>query len=340
MTNNRQSIKKATISDVAKLAKTGKTSVSRYLNGEFGILSATLKERIEQAIKELNYRPNQMARSLKKGQTKLIALILADITNPYSVEVMKGLEAACQDNGYTLLVCNINKEKAKEKYFLQLLMDYNVDGVIIHALRTQDSILRDLPFPVVLVDRRMSDLGYDIVGLDNIQATTLASNYLIDSGFEAIIFITESLTGVGTRQERVNTFKKIVKQQKGIVGEVVEIEDMNQQTELLDQHIVSFCQKCRGMRKAIVTVNGSVTLHVSLALKRLNIIWGKDIGLLSFDDPVWASVAGVGITTLRQPTYKIGYSSFEMLHRRMQGDHSEAKEYLYPGELIIRDSTN
>ncbi|QIQ20990.1 substrate-binding domain-containing protein [Zophobihabitans entericus] len=165
-------------------------------------------------------------------------------------------------------------------------------------------------------------------------------NYLIDSGFEAIIFITESLTGVGTRQERVNTFKKIVKQQKGIVGEVVEIEDMNQQTELLDQHIVSFCQKCRGMRKAIVTVNGSVTLHVSLALKRLNIIWGKDIGLLSFDDPVWASVAGVGITTLRQPTYKIGYSSFEMLHRRMQGDHSEAKEYLYPGELIIRDSTN
>ena len=95
---------RATISDVASIAKTGKTSVSRYLNGEQHLLSDDLKQRIEQAIRQLDYRPSQMARSLKGGQTRLIGLILADITNPYSVDVMRGIEAACRQHGFTLLV--------------------------------------------------------------------------------------------------------------------------------------------------------------------------------------------------------------------------------------------
>ena len=97
---------RATISDVAKAAKTGKTSVSRYLNGEQHLLSDDLKQRIEQAIQRLNYRPSQMARSLKGGQTRLIGMIIADITNPYSVDVLRGVEEACRVQGFTLLVCN------------------------------------------------------------------------------------------------------------------------------------------------------------------------------------------------------------------------------------------
>ncbi len=87
---------RATISDVARTAKTGKTSVSRYLNGEVHLLSPDLKARIEQAIADLNYRPSQMARGLKRGRTRLIGLIIADITNPYSVDVLSGIEVACR----------------------------------------------------------------------------------------------------------------------------------------------------------------------------------------------------------------------------------------------------
>ena len=79
----------ATIRDVAARAKAGKTSISRYLNGEFHLLSDDLRQRIENAIQELEYRPNQMARSLKYGRTRLIGLIIADISNPFSVEVFK-----------------------------------------------------------------------------------------------------------------------------------------------------------------------------------------------------------------------------------------------------------
>ena len=98
---------RATISDVAKAAKTGKTSISRYLNGEKHLLSDDLLSRIEKAIAELDYRPSLMARGLKHGRTRLIGLIIADITNPYSVNVMSGIEAACREKGFTLLVCVI-----------------------------------------------------------------------------------------------------------------------------------------------------------------------------------------------------------------------------------------
>lgn len=108
---------RATISDVAKAAKTGKTSISRYLNGEKHLLSDDLLSRIEKAIAELDYRPSLMARGLKHGRTRLIGLIIADITNPYSVNVMSGIEAACREKGFTLLVCNTNNELDQELHY-------------------------------------------------------------------------------------------------------------------------------------------------------------------------------------------------------------------------------
>lgn len=108
---------RATISDVAKAAKTGKTSISRYLNGEKHLLSDDLLSRIEKAIAELDYRPSLMARGLKHGRTRLIGLIIADITNPYSVNVMSGIEAACRERASPCW-CNTNNELDQELHYL------------------------------------------------------------------------------------------------------------------------------------------------------------------------------------------------------------------------------
>lgn len=336
------SVKKPTIIDVAKLAKVGKTSVSRYLNNEFDVLSDSIKQRIGEAIKTLDYRPNQMARSLKRGSSKLIAFVMPDITNPYAIEVMQGLEKACQDQGYTLLVCNTNKNSDKEQYYLQLLVSYNVEGVLFHTSKADVSNLNDCPFPIVLIDRRVNNFTADIVGLDNVQSSTIATNYLIDVGFEAILFITEPINTISTRLERVNTFKNLIATHQNMTGKVVEIieDSQSQQYHLaLEQAIDDFCKTHRGMRKAIISINGSVTLNVSLALKRLNLVCGKDIGLLGFDDPQWATMICDGITSVRQPTYQIGYSAFELLLSRINGSQQSYQELFYSGELIIRNST-
>lgn len=182
---------RATISDVAHAARTGKTSVSRYLNGELHLLSAGLKARIEQAIADLSYRPSQMARGLKRGRTRLIGLIIADITNPYSVDVMSGIEAACREQGFTLLMCNTNNEVDLEQHYLQLLSSYQVEGIVVNAVGMREEVLNHLQqslLPMVLIDRKIPDFPCDVVGLNNAEAAETATRHLVDNGYDALLF--------------------------------------------------------------------------------------------------------------------------------------------------------
>ncbi|WP_413736323.1 LacI family DNA-binding transcriptional regulator [Sodalis sp. RH21] len=331
---------RATISDVAKAAKSGKTSVSRYLNGELDLLSDDLKARIEAAIVQLNYRPSQMARSLKGGQTRLIGLIIADITNPYSVDVMRGIEAACRQHGFTLLVCNTNNEVNQERHYLQLLNGYQVEGIVVNAVGMHEDALNMLQqslLPMVLIDRKIPHFACDMVGLDNHQAATLATEHLIEQGYEAILFLSEPLGTVNTRIDRLQAFRARIARYPNLVAE--EAESALHDTDALAAIVGGFNRRRRGMRKAILSANGALTLQIARTLRRQGLHWGSDIGLLGFDELEWAELAGVGITTFKQPTYKIGYAALEQLLKRIQGANEPVSEQAFEGELIVRGST-
>ena len=331
---------RATISDVAKTANTGKTSVSRYLNGEQHLLSDHLKQRIEQAIQQLDYRPSQMARSLKGGQTRLIGLIIADITNPYSVDVMRGIEAACRQHGFTLLVCNTNNEVNQEQHYLQLLSSYRVEGIVVNAVGMREealSTLQQSQLPMVLIDRKIPDFACDVVGLDNHEAATVATEHLLQQGFEAIIFLSEPIGSVNTRLERLYAFRQVMSAHADLVAE--QAETPLNDAQRLEQVLDDFNKRHHGMRKAVLSANGALTLQVARAMRRLGIHWGSDIGLLGFDELDWAELAGVGITTLKQPTYQMGHAALEQLVQRIQGMDAPINEQAFPGELIVRGST-
>lgn len=331
---------RATISDVAKAANTGKTSVSRYLNGEKHLLSEALLERIERAIADLDYRPSQMARGLKRGRTRLIGLIIADITNPYSVNVLSGIEAACREKGFTPLVCNTNNELDQELHYLDLLRSYQVEGIVVNAVGMREeglSRLQQSALPMVLIDRKIPDFACDVVGLDNNQAATTATEHLIDQGFEALLFLSEPLGTVNTRQERLKAFRHTAARYPGIVAQ--NEETPLHETERLDNILRQFHQQYRGMRKAVISANGALTLQVARSLKRIGLHWGADIGLLGFDELEWAELAGVGITTLKQPTWQIGYAALEQVVKRIEGLEETVREQVFSGELIVRGST-
>lgn len=336
-----RSTTRATISDVAKAAKTGKTSVSRYLNGEKHLLSDDLLARIEKAIATLDYHPSQMARGLKRGRTRLIGLIIADITNPYSVNVLSGIEAACREKGFTPLVCNTNNEVDQELHYLDLLRSYQVEGIVVNAVGMREEGLNRLQqssLPMVLIDRKIPDFACDVVGLDNIQAATTATEHLIEQGFEALLFLSEPLGTVNTRRERLQAFEQTAHRYPGVVAQNAEIP--LQETEKLDNTLRQFHQTWRGMRKAVISANGALTLQVARSLKRIGLHWGSDIGLLGFDELEWAELAGVGITTLKQPTWQIGYAALEQVVRRIEGVSDTVREQVFSGELIVRGSTS
>lgn len=331
---------RATISDVAKAAKTGKTSVSRYLNGEFAALSDDLRQRIETAIAGLDYRPNQMARGLKRGRTRLIGLIIADITNPYSVDVMSGIEAACRAKGFTLLMCNTNNEVDQERHYLQLLNSYQVEGIVVNAVGMREDALNRLQqslLPMVLIDRKIPDFACDVVGLNNAEAATVATEHLLENGFEAMLFISEPLGLVNTRRERLQAFQQSAQRHPQIIAEQAEVT-LNQ-GEKLDRLLEDFHQRHQHHAHAVMVANGALTLQVARALRRLGLHWGRDIGLLGFDELEWAELAGVGITTLKQPTWQIGYAALEQVIRRIEGDDQPVSEQVFSGELVVRGST-
>ncbi|GJH02471.1 LacI family DNA-binding transcriptional regulator [Paraburkholderia terrae] len=341
--------RRATISDVAREAGTGKTSISRYLNGELSVLSPQLRARIEAAIERLDYQPNQMARGLKRGRNRLIGMLVADLTNPYSVEVLQGVEAACHALGYMPLICHAANEVDMERRFLQLLTTYRVEGVIVNALGVSEETLRPVGeggIPAVLVDRSVEGLVTDMVGLDNQGATTLATRHLVERGFDKLWFVVQPFEHISSRRQREAAFHQALEQYPQVSGRtvVLELGDADELAQTLcaldaelDAAIAPHEQDARA-RVALFAANGLVALALARHLnQRHGADWQKRVALLSIDDPEWAELAG--ITTIRQPTYDIGYRAVEFLHQRIDGEQTSARDCVLPGELIERAST-
>ena len=385
--------RRATITDVAREAGTGKTSVSRYLNGELKVLSPELRARIEAAIARLDYQPNQMARGLKRGRNRLIGMLVADLTNPYSVEVLQGVEAACHALGYMPLICHAANEVEMERRYLQLLTTYRVEGVIVNALGVREETLRPVGeggIPAVLVDRMVDGLVADMVGLDNTAAVELATRHLLERGFDDIWFVVQPFERVSSRRLREAAFRAAIGGQMRARGHTIVLDlgdaaALEQTLAELDRAVDAATQAHAGVslqlaagaapdatpgvsvdlvaatrsdttstavagpmqdtgaapvrRVAWFAANAPVALCLARHLNaRHGARWQERIALLSVDDPEWAEFAG--ITTIRQPTYQIGYRAVEFLHERIDGIEAAARDCLLPGELIVRASTS
>lgn len=337
--SKKQSKTFATISDVAKYAQVGKTSVSRYLNGEQDKLSEPLREKIAQAITHLGYRPSHSARMLKAGQSKLIGLLLADVANPYSIDVLQGIEHVCRREGYMLMVCNTDNRLEQQEQYLEMLEDHRVDGIIVNTLGMENGhlgMLSRIDCPFVLVDRIDPKLDVDSVGLDNVRAAEMACQHLVDHCYESLLVITQPLT-IDTRRDRVEALQAFVACHAGMRSEVIEVAEMNE--DKLQQPIREFIHHHRGRKKALFCTNGVATMYTAKALKLLDMHLGSQIGLLSIDDPDWAQLVGGGITAMRQPTREIGTTACERLIARIRGSEQPSQQIKLPAELIIRAST-
>ncbi|WP_321961548.1 substrate-binding domain-containing protein [Paraburkholderia sp. J7] len=337
--------RRATISDVAREAGTGKTSISRYLNGELSVLSPDLRARIEAAIERLDYRPNQMARGLKRGRNRLLGLLLADLANPYSVEILQGVEEACHALGYMPLICHAANEIDMERRYLQLLTTYRVEGVIVNALGVRESMLKPVAsggIPAVLIDRTVDGLDADMVGLDNAAAVRLGTEHLLARGYDDIVFVVQPFEQVSSRREREAAFRESMQATKGAARGLTHVLDLHDEAAVqaalaaLDAHVAEAL--ARGARCALFAANAPVALSLALHLKAaLGAQWQQRVALVAIDDPEWAELAG--ITTIRQPTRAIGYRAVEFLHERIEGAAPKARAAAFEGELVVRDST-
>ncbi|REC96618.1 LacI family DNA-binding transcriptional regulator [Kushneria indalinina] len=332
--------RRPTIHDVARDAGVSKTSVSRYYGRERDLLSDTMIERIEAAIERLGFAPDRIASSLRGRRTGLIGVVVADMRNPYTVDMLHGAEQACRKHGYSLLVCNTGNDDQLERQHLEILHGYSVEGLLINTRGRNAATLaarQDNGLPMVLVDRHIDGLACDMVGLDNDQAVGLSVSHLVDQGYQRLLMITEPVAGISSREARIQAFQHQA-QAAGVLAEVHEGLEETLDAAWLAATLEQWL-KTSEAPGAIVCANGVITLAVCHALFALLKSPFDQVGLLGIDELAWCALVGPGITTVAQPVGDIGYSAIEALVHRISHTASEPQSLLFPAHLTPRGST-
>jgi LacI family kdg operon repressor len=337
--------RRATIADVATAAGVSKATVSRFLNHRERLLSPDIAARVEAAVAKLDYSPSPMAQALSRGRSRLIGLIVADVTNPYSVAVLRGAEKACQEAGYLVMLFNLGNDGSREREAIDALAGYQVDGFILNTLGRGAGAVDAGALhgkPAVLVDRQHKAMHADFVSLDNVAAMKAACGHLIEGGYRELLYISEPSKGVSSRRERIAAFGACIEaHEPRLHGELFEsIGDDAQAVEALDAALVALrARATRGRRAAVLAGNAVVTLRVAAAVERLGWRFGADVGFVGFDDPEWASLVGPGLSTIAQPTDEIGRAAATCLIERLQGLDAAPRQLRLPGELRVRGSS-
>ncbi|WP_085506727.1 LacI family DNA-binding transcriptional regulator [Thalassobacillus devorans] len=333
-------MKKTTISDVAKHAQVSKSTVSQFLNERFEYMREETRERIEKAIKELNYQPNNVARSLKLKSTATIGVIVANILHSFSTQVIRAIEDKLNENDFSTIICNADDDPAKEKKYIETLLARQVDGLIVFPTSGNQELykrLADSNFPIVFVDRYVSDLNADAVMLDNEKAIHLAVEHLLTNGYEDIAVLTTSLeNAVVPRLERIQGYRSAMERfELPLREDYIKSMDLS----VMKDGIAELFQ-LEKPPQAIVSGNDLTLMEFLKYASEHNMKIGTDVGLVTIDEVPYASIHNPPLTTIAQPTFEMGEKAVELLLHKFDSKKSnDPKIYRFAPSIIVRKSS-
>ena len=332
-----KTLKAANIYDVAKRAGVSVFSVSAVIN-KSGQVSPSLERRVDSAIRQLNYRPNLLARSLAKQRTHTIGIIVPDIANPFFPLVVRGVEDVAQKAGYSTLLCNSDNQREKEESYLELLLSKRVDGILLTMAPGRLTprirrMLADIQVPIVLVMRTSRDLKADVVLTDDHRGAFEAVAHLARVGHRRIALVSGPLE-VSNGTARWNGYR-----------EALEAHGLSCDPELIaegDYRIESGYRAGLALLprrpEAVFVANYLMTVGFMQAADEMEMECPDDFGLVSFDDYPWLRCFRPRLTTIDLPKYELGTKGAELLLERIsdkRGRHTVQK--LAP-QLRVRES--
>jgi LacI family transcriptional regulator len=335
-------MKKPTIKDIANLAKVSPTAVSMALNDSHRIGEETRK-RILRIVKEFNYQPNFVARSLVSKKSRTLGLIITTIMNPFYPELAKGIEDKAMELGYNIILCSTKYDLKLEKYYIDILRSKGVDGIIFSSVEANDSNIKPLiedRFPFILVNRRIHhrllDKKIDYIVLDNVLGGYMAMEHLYNLGHRRIGVIAGSLK-TSTAIERTGGVKKLLKDY-GLKLNPDLLMECNFSKELAYNAMKKFLS-IKKPPAAIFAENDYMALGAREAILDSGLKIPEDVALVGFDDIVITGLKGVEITTISQKKYEMGSLAVKILIDKIKnGSIPMANQIILEPELVIRNS--
>ena len=336
--------RKVTLKQIAKELDVSISTVSKSLRNSLEISEDT-RQKVQAFAKLYNYKPNNIALSLKNKKTKTICIIIPEIIHHFFATVISGVEHVANENGYNVLVCLSDESFDKEVINMEMLASGSIDGFIM-SLSKETQQKKDFHhitevinqgMPVVMFDRVTNEILCDKIIIDDVHAAYNATQFLIDKGLKKTALIT-TIDYVSVGKLRTDGYKKALKSNDIDVNEnlILKIED----TEDFDHYIEELLQN--NEIEAIFAVN---ELFAVTALKIANKLGKKvpeDISIIGFTDGIISKYSTPSITTVSQNGIKMGGKAAKMLIDRLESEDEEEEQYkteVIETELVEREST-
>jgi LacI family transcriptional regulator len=321
------------IKSVAQLAGVSISTVSRVINSPESV-SEELRERVRKAIEELGYRPNQIARSLRTGSTKVVGFIIPDITNPAFLLMVKGAEDYLKRKGYMFIVCGTDHNIEEETKLLKTLLSQSVEGIIVTCSGGRNSsfakTIQDSGVKLVFMDRRYEDIDLPYVGVDNTAGMEKITDLLVQTGHRSFVYLSGE-RNTSSAKERLRGFMKSMKKH-GVKDYQVLYGRFTFESGY------ELTKKLKKIPEAVVGGNDLVALGAIEALNEMGYHVPDDVSVVGFDDIFYSKYSKPGLTTVRQPIYEMGYMAGKVLLQLLSGKNVRKRVTILQTDIVLRET--
>lgn len=333
----------ASIYDVAKLAGVSKTLVSRVINGQKGVSDAS-KKKILNAMDELNYRPNAIARSLVLQRTNIIGVIVDNLCEPFYFDFIRGIEQEIEKSAYEVLFCSArDKVEAKKKY-IDFFSQGRADGYILYGSNVRDrNLIEELEhsvMPMVIVENDVDGLNINNICMDNRYGSDVAVDYLAKSGCKRIYHVTGDMT-VKAAIDRMEGYRAAIRKNGLEFSEdMIIVAGFTIKTGY--EAVKTMLEKEKGvLPDAIYFGSDATAAGGMMAIEDYGLQIPEDIKIIGFDnDKIFMPKRNLKrLTTLAQPMFEMGAEAVRILLEDIEKNPDKKKRLIYYPELIIGETT-
>lgn len=341
--------KKTTIYDIAKEVGTSAATVSRVLSNSGYPVNSSLRQKILDTAKDLNYSPNIIGRMLKTNVSRDIGVIIPNISNPFYPQLLLGIELEARKEGYNIFLCNSLRDPATEKRYIETLLQKQISGLIISSYDENNRYLKELysnDVKIVVLDRVDEDRLHMSVGFDYRKGGIMAVNHLISMGHRNIAFLTSPVTK-NSRRETLEGYRLgLIQNQIDVCEDNVIISDIEEEVLLgiyefeNGRKLADKFMKLKTKPTAIFAINDMTALGIMQKLIESGIKVPKDVSVIGFDNIEISSMVNPPLSTINQPSFETGRLACKMLIDSIGSSTKSSIAIKLDPSLVIRSSVS
>ena len=331
--------KKVTISDIAREVGVSKTTISRYLNGNYGYMSAETRQRIENVIEEKGYVPNSIARTLKTKKSRLIGIIANTLRYQVAAQTITAIQDVCIQHGYGTIVYRSNGDSREESNVIQLCLNQQVEGFIIIPCENSTERYVELcerGIPVVLCSRYLMDWPYGCVYVKHRELIWAMMDHLREQGFEKVRFLVDTMDF--HKQMMSNIFSEYTGRYLGMSFQE-SVVHVGNNSSLVRSALFQMKADYPGRRTAIMAVNTHTLFLALQEIERSGLRIPEDLGICGYDAVGWSELVYPGISSIRQPMDKVGTVAGEKMMECLRNGEMSSGQTALDGQVFFRKST-